>query len=132
MQFNKQIKLLENTLSFNLLNFKDKKKRGPLHRRDQAGVFKLTSADPKKVDIVADAYKKKRTPFYQIEMLKGKEKGFMFIDKRTADKIIKFYALDPYIIETGTEKGLSTSGIKIGYHKFRDKYYLSKGMPKRN
>ena len=125
-KFNNKISLIESALSegFNLLGIKNK--RGPRHRADTAGVYKLTSAEMPKADMVADFYKKKKTPFYQIEMLRDKPKGFMFIDKRTAEKIIKFYMLDGYLIEQGKEKQLSNSKIYIGYNKNRDKFYLKK------
>jgi len=99
--------------------------RGPRHQALDAGVSKLTKSDGKSTKLVAKMHTDMETPFHEIENLKKKDKGKTYITPPTARSIARFYNIN--IEKALTEpRGLSTSGISLGYDPVVRQYFLSK------
>jgi len=103
--------------------------KGSRGRRDQgmtAGASKLTKTDTKNVNIVAAVHREMETPFHEIENLKKKEKGKTYLTPQIASSIARWYNMNFEKVLT-EPRGLSTSGIVLGYDPSVKKYYLHKG-----
>lgn len=100
-------------------------KRGPRHQSLTAGVNKATNANAKSVNMIAKSHTDKETPFPKIERLKAKEVGIEPLTPQEVKGIAAFYDLDLEKIKS-QPRGLSTSGIKIGYNPAANIYILTK------
>jgi hypothetical protein len=100
-------------------------KRGPRHQSLTAGVNKATSANAKSVNMIAKSHTDKETPFPKIERLKAKEAGIEPLTPQEVKGIAAFYNLDLEKIKA-QPRGLSTSGIKIGFNPTANIYILTK------
>jgi predicted nucleotidyltransferase len=103
--------------------------KGSRGRRDRgltAGASKLTKSDTKSVSLIAATHREMETPFHEIENLKKKEKGKTYLIPQTASAIARFYNINFDKVLT-QPRGLSTSGIVLGYDPSVKKYYLHKG-----
>jgi predicted nucleotidyltransferase len=100
--------------------------RGKRHQSDKAGVTKMTNINNTgSVSMVAKMHSDMETPFHEIENLKKKEKGKTYLIPQTARAIARWYNInmDKVPVEP---RGLSTSGIVLGYDPMVKRYYLSK------
>jgi hypothetical protein len=99
------------------------KKRGPRHRSANFGVNKLNQVE-KGIGVVADMHKIHELPV--IHNLKKATTGFSRIPYSTAQSIATQYNLDWSVILNGTPRGLSDSGIQLGYDTAANVFYLRK------
>ena len=99
--------------------------RGPHHQKLDAGVSKLVKSDGKSAKLVAKVHTDMETPFHEIENLKKKTTGRTYLPVQTAHAIARFYNLNMDKVNK-EPRGLSTSGISIGYDPAARQYYLSK------
>jgi predicted nucleotidyltransferase len=102
--------------------------RGPRHRGLTAGASKLTK-DPstvKSVKVVAAMHTDMESPFNEVENIKKKERGKAYLTPQIASSIARWYNLNFEKVLT-EPRGLSTSGIVLGYDPSVKKYYLKKG-----
>jgi predicted nucleotidyltransferase len=99
--------------------------RGPRHQSPTAGMSKLTKHDTKSVSIIAKTHREMETPFPEIENLKKKPRGKVYIIPQTANAIARFYNINMEKVATDP-RGLSTSGITLGFDPVVNRYYLSK------
>jgi len=100
--------------------------RGPRHQGVTAGLSKLAKANTKSVNVVAKVHSGMETPFHEIENLKKKPQGKTYITPQLAHTITGHYNMNIDKVSNGEPRGLSTSGIKIGYDPVVKKYYLIK------
>ncbi len=100
-------------------------KRGPRHQGLTAGVNRATSPNVKTVGMVARSHTNVETPFPKIERLKAKKNGIETLTPQEAQSIATFYELDLEKVKT-EPRGLSTSGIKIGFNTVSGVYVLTK------
>jgi hypothetical protein len=99
--------------------------RGPRHQSPTAGMSKLTRHDTKSVSIIAKTHREMETPFPEIENLKKKTQGKAYLVPATANAIARFYNMNMDKVST-EPRGLSTSGIVLGYDSTVNRYYLHK------
>jgi len=99
--------------------------RGPRHQSPTAGMSKLTRHDTKSVSIIAKTHREMETPFPEIENLKKKPRGKTYIIPQTAQAIARFYSMNMDKVNT-EPRGLSTSGIVLGFDPIVRRHYLEK------
>ena len=99
--------------------------RGPRHQSPTAGMSKLTKHDTKSVSIIAKTHREMETPFVEVENLKKKPHGKTYIIPQTANAIARFYSMSMEKVHS-QPRGLSTSGIVLGYDPVVNRYYLHK------
>ena len=75
--------------------------------------------------MVARSHTNVETPFPKIERLKAKKNGIETLTPQEAQSIATFYELDLEKVKT-EPRGLSTSGIKIGFNTVSGVYVLTK------
>ena len=100
-------------------------RRGPRHQSLTAGVNRATSNKSKTLGMVARSHTDVETPFPKIERLKAKKEGIVPLSQQEAQGIAAFYNLDLDKIKT-EPRGLSTSGIKIGFNPVGKIFVLTK------
>jgi len=113
----------ENFKSYLSLNGVEK--RGPRHQGLTAGVNRATSSNVKTVGMVARSHTNVETPFPKIERLKAKKNGVEVLTQQEAQGIAAFYNFDLEKVKT-EPRGLSTSGIKLGFNPVGNTYMLIK------
>jgi len=100
--------------------------RGKRHHGVKAGVSKMTNPDNvKSLSMVAKSHSEMETPFIEIENLKKKPKGKTYLLPHTAKAIAYFYGMNMEKVNVNP-RGLSTSGIVLGWDPSVRKYYLHK------
>jgi len=101
-----------------------KEPQGPDHQRLTAGVGAMGKSSGS-VNMIAKSHTDKETPFPQVERLKAKGSGVEILPLPIAQKLAAFYAIDLDKVRT-QPRGLSTSGIKIGFNPTTNMYMLTK------